>query len=131
VERTRLAGEDLVPGGGLELRAAVDQEPRRRRTVEEGGEVERSEAVRRPRRDERGVAVEQGAELFGLTDGRRLEDVELGLRPLQRGGHLLLASVERLHERRDPLRVARVRQLGLLPQRRERPLALVVLDGRE
>ena len=88
----------LVARGGVDLGAALDEQPGGLDVAEEAREPQRLEAVLRPGVRERRILVEQLSNPVGPADGGRFEDVELGIRSKQLLHSSLVPPVDGLEE---------------------------------
>jgi hypothetical protein len=101
----------VVACNEIHLGAALEQDPRRVLLAEERCQVQRGEAVLRPGRDERGLAVEQLLETARPSDRSGVEEVERRVRVQERLDEAALPVVERVQNRREAVGVPPSREV--------------------
>jgi hypothetical protein len=127
VERSHLHS---VPGGAVHRGAAVEEHLDCRGATEEGGEVERTEAIGRPGPDLI-AGVEKFAEEVGLSQRGGLEKVERRVAVQEGREDVLLAAIERREDGGETLMVPRGGKVAVPVEEGIDPGTLTGPDGGE
>jgi hypothetical protein len=108
--------------------SSLDEKPRRALVTEERREVQRREAVARPRRHRLSVPFEELAETSYVSDGRRLEEIDRRSCGEQYLHHVGPVPIDGMGQSRDPVAVAGRRGPGLRGNELTKPFGVTFFD---